>query len=108
MTHGGSTNYDKKNVRDASSCLATNYVITDSATTKQKPESRMNTTDSRMISPDELRARVCENNLLSSEQHKELYDVLIKYQHHLTKRPGRCTNFEYEFKIENSRPIPLH
>jgi len=38
---------------------------------------------------------------------------LIKYQQHLTKRPGRCNMFEYEFKIEgdmpptaNSRPIP--
>jgi hypothetical protein len=114
VTHGGSTSYDNKNARKAALCLATNYVITDSATTQLKPESRMNTPDSRMITPDELRAKVCENNLLSSEQHKELYDMLIKYQHNLTKRPGRCINFEYEFKIEgkmtassNSRPIPF-
>jgi hypothetical protein len=114
ITHGGSTSYENKNVTDASLCLVMNYVITDSATMQQKPVSRMNTADSRMITPDELRAKVCENNLLSSEQHKELYDVLIKYQHNLTKRPGRCTNFQYEFKIEgkmpassNSRPIPF-
>jgi hypothetical protein len=39
---------------------------------------------------------------------------LIKYQQHLTKRPGKCNLFEYEFKIEgempptaNSRSIPF-
>jgi hypothetical protein len=37
----------------------------------------------------------------------------MKYQH-LTKQPEKCTNFEYEFKVEgsipnsaNSRPIPF-
>jgi hypothetical protein len=49
-----------------------------------------------------------------SHQQQELYEVLIRYQQHLTKRPGRCNVFEYEFKIEgdmpptsNSRPIPF-
>jgi len=67
-----------------------------------------------MITGDQLRAKVCENNILSPQQHKELYEVLIKYQQHLTKRPGRCNMLEYEFKIEgdmpptaNSRPIPF-
>jgi len=43
-----------------------------------------------------------------------LYNVLAKYGQHFTKRPGKCPQFEYEFKIEgnvphsaNSRPIPL-
>jgi len=55
-----------------------------------------------------------EKNNLSPQQQEDLFDVLIKYQQHLTKRPGRCTKFEYEFKIEgsiptsaNSRPIPF-
>ena len=40
--------------------------------------------------------------------------MLLKYQQQLTKRPGRCNAFEYEFKIEggmpisaNSRPMPF-
>jgi len=40
--------------------------------------------------------------------------MLAKYRQHLTKRPRKCTQFEYEFKIEgsmphsaNSRPIPF-
>ena len=74
----------------------------------------MNSLEDRMITAEQLRAKVCENNILSSQQQKELYGVLIKYQQHLTKRPGKCNMFEYEFKIEgdmpptaNSRPIPF-
>jgi hypothetical protein len=74
----------------------------------------VNSLDDRVITADKLRAKVCENNMLSPEQQKELYGVLIKYQQHLTKRPGRCNVFEYQFKIEgdmpsaaSSRPIPF-
>jgi hypothetical protein len=74
----------------------------------------VNFLDDRMITADQLHAKVCENNILSPQQQKEIYEVLIKYQQHLTKRPGRCNVFEYEFKIEgdmpptaNSRPIPF-
>jgi hypothetical protein len=68
------------------------------------------------VTDDNSRAitRQSENNNLSPQQQEELYNVLIKYQQHLTKRPGRCTKFEYEFKIDdslptsaNSRPIPF-
>jgi hypothetical protein len=40
--------------------------------------------------------------------------MLNKYKGHFTKRPGKCKNFDYKFKIEgdlpkscNSRPIPF-
>jgi hypothetical protein len=66
-----------------------------------------------MIIAEQLRGKVSENNL-SPQQQGDLYNVLIKYQHHLTKRPGKCIKFEYEFRIEgsipttaNSRPIPF-
>jgi hypothetical protein len=36
---------------------------------------------------------------LSNDQHSRLLNVLTKYQTHLTKRPGRCTGFEYHFSI---------
>jgi hypothetical protein len=71
-------------------------------------------TDDRMVTKEQLRGKGRENNNLSPEQQEELYNVLINYQQHLTKRPGRCTKFEYDFKIEgsmptraNSRPIPF-
>jgi hypothetical protein len=41
---------------------------------------------------------------LSPEQQEDLYNVLAKYRQHLTKQPGKCTQFEYEFKIEGSLP----
>jgi len=67
-----------------------------------------------MITAEQLRGKVSENNNMSPQQQEDLYNVLIKYQQHLTKRPGKCTQFEYEFKIEgnmphsaNSRPFPF-
>jgi hypothetical protein len=74
----------------------------------------MNPQDDRIITSDQLRAKVCENNKLSLQQREEIYGLLLKYQQHLTKRPGRCSVFEYEFQIEgdmptnaNFRPIPF-
>jgi hypothetical protein len=63
----------------------------------------MNSLDDR-ITADQLRAKVCENNILSPQQQKKLYGVLIIYQLHLTKRPGKCNVFEYEFKTEGDVP----
>jgi hypothetical protein len=74
----------------------------------------VNCLDDRVIAADQLRAKVCENNTVSPEQQNQLCGVLIKYQQHLTKRPGRFNTFEYEFKVEgdmpptvNFRPIPF-
>jgi hypothetical protein len=74
----------------------------------------VNSLDDRMLTAYQLRTKGSENNILSPQQQKELYGVLIKYRQHLIKRPGRCNVFEYEFKIEgdvpptaNSRPIPF-
>jgi len=81
---------------------------------QQGRDTRQLATDDRMITTEQLRGKVCENNNLSPQQQEDLYNVLVKYQRHLTKRPGKCTKFEYEFKIEgsiptsaNSRPIPF-
>ena len=81
---------------------------------QQGRDTRQLATDDRMITTEQLRGKVCENNNLSPQQQEDLYNVLVKYQRHLTKRPGKCTKFEYELKIEgsiptsaNSRPIPF-
>ena len=44
-------------------------------------------TDDRMITADRLRGKVSENNNWSPQQPEDLYNVLIKYQQHLTERP---------------------
>jgi hypothetical protein len=98
---------------DTRLCLTTSYVGPNYVRMSQKSGADVNCLDDRTTTVDQLRANVCENNILSPQQ-QELYGVLIKYQQHLTKRPGKCNVFEYEFKIEggmpptaNSRPIPF-
>jgi hypothetical protein len=93
-------------------CFATTSSKTDAVYTQQGVGTSQMMTDDRMITAEQLRGKVIENNNLSQQQ-DDLYNVLIKYQH-ITKRPGKCTKFEYEFKIQgsiptsgNSRPIPF-
>ena len=109
-----SLNKDDDSANEDKLCLTTSYFEPNYVNTSLKPEANANSFDDRMITADQLRAKVCENNILSPQQQKELQEVLIKYQQHLNKRPGRCNMFEYEFKIEgdmpstaSSRPIPF-
>ena len=83
-------------------------------TSPQKSGTNKLRTDDRTISEEQLYTKVCEYNRLSPEQQEDLYNVLAKYRQHLTKRPGKCTQFAYDFKIEgslthsaNSRPAPF-
>ena len=96
--------------------LATTCTKTDDVISPQELGTTSNKlgTDDRTISEEQLRARVCEDNQLSTEQQEDLYNVLAKYRQHVKKRPGKCTQSVYEFKIEgsmphsaNSRPIPF-
>jgi hypothetical protein len=107
-------NNDYGSADDTRLCLTTSYFEPNYANKSQKPNANMNPQDDRIITADQLRAEVCENNILSLQQQEELYGLLLKYQQHLTKRPGRCNVFEYEFQIEgdmptsaNSRQIPF-
>jgi len=74
----------------------TNAVVTQH--TQQRLDTRQIMTDDRMITAEQLRVKVSENNNLSPQQQEDLYNVLIKYQKHLTKRPGKCPKFEYEIQ----------
>jgi hypothetical protein len=82
---------------------------TDDVTSSQDSETNKLGTDDRMISEEQLRAIVCEDNQLSTEQQEDLYNVLAK-----TERPEKRTQCVYEFKIEvsmphgaKSRPLPF-
>jgi len=88
----------------------------DTQHTKQGLDTRQIMTDDRMVTAEQFCGKVSENtsNNLSPHQQEDLHNLLIKYQQHLTKRPGKCTKFDYGFKIEgsiptsaNSRPIPF-
>ena len=104
---------DDDSADDARLCLTTSYFEPNCVNTSRKPEVNVNSLDDRMMTAEKLPAEICENNTLSPQQN-ELYGVLIGYQQHLTKRPGRCNVFEYEFKVKgdmpptaNYRPIPF-
>jgi hypothetical protein len=68
--------------------------------------------DSRNVTSEQLRAKIDESDNLSDFQKEQLYALLLKYKNNLTKRPGRCNQFEYKFemtgdmpKSRNARPI---
>jgi hypothetical protein len=70
--------------------------------------------DKRVITDEELKKKIGRYKDLSEDQRNRLIEILKQYQTHLTKRPGRYTGFEYQFKIEgkepkssNSRTIPF-
>jgi len=95
-------------------CLVTTCPNTDDVTSPQESGTNKLRTDNRTIFEEQLRAEVCEDNRLSTEQQEDLYNVLAKYLQQLSKRPGKWTKFVYEFEIEgsmphnvNSRPTPF-
>jgi hypothetical protein len=53
-------------------------------------------TDDRVITTEQLRGKVRENNNLSQQQ-DDLYNILIKYQH-LTNRPGKMHKFSIQIQ----------
>jgi hypothetical protein len=70
--------------------------------------------DDRVITPNKLKAEISEYDNLNENQCDQLPVVLMKYQPHLTKRPGKCNGFEYHFnnvgklpKSASSRTIPF-
>jgi hypothetical protein len=82
-------NDNNEGAESTSLCLATTCPKTDDVTSSQESGINKIRTDDRMISAEQLRAKVCEGNRLSTEQQDDLYKVLAKYQQHLTKRPGK-------------------
>ena len=60
--------------------------------------------DDRVITPDKLKAKISEYDDLNEIQRDQLLAVLMKYQPHLTKRPGKCKKFEYHFNVVGKLP----
>jgi hypothetical protein len=60
--------------------------------------------DNRVITPDKLKAKISEYDDLNEIQRDQLLTILMKYQPHLTKRPGKCKGFEYHFNVIEKLP----
>jgi hypothetical protein len=52
-----------------------------------------NTPDDRVITHIELKAKISKYGDLNEKERVQLFAVLMKYQPHLTKRPGKCNGF---------------
>jgi acetyl-CoA carboxylase alpha subunit len=72
-------------------------------------------TDDRAITMDQIRELINELEILTSNQKQKLTAVLMKYQGNFTKKPVKCTGFEYTFQVQGqmprstySWPLPLH
>jgi hypothetical protein len=64
-------------------CIAMTHPKTDDGTSSQGSRIK---TDDRMISAEQLRAKVCEGSRLLTEQQEDLYKVLAKCQQHFKKK----------------------
>ena len=51
-----------------------------------------------------MKAKISAYDDLNEIQRNQLLAVLMKYQPHLTKRPGKCNGFEYHFNVEGKLP----
>ena len=88
---------DMKTQKDAGLCLAASCDRADTNGSTQATISSSNPSDSRDVTTEQLRAKINENANLSDFQKEQLYALLLRYKRHLTKRPGRCNQFEYKF-----------
>jgi len=52
-----------------------------------------NTPDDRVITHIKLKVKISKYGDLNEKQRVQLFAVLMKYQPHLTKRPGKCNGF---------------
>jgi hypothetical protein len=52
----------------------------------------LNNQDHKTITLEQMMTTVKENGNFTMPQHDQLLALLMKYQHHPTKQPGRCKN----------------
>ena len=97
---------DPRSLGYTANCVRTKAV--DTPLTPPRLDTRRTISDDRDITAEQLRRKVNESKNLSPQQQDNLYEILVIYLPHLTKRSGRCTQFEYEFQVEGSVPASGH
>jgi hypothetical protein len=88
--------YDSENVDTivhATTNTTINYLQITTSDTHHMISAGNDTPDGRVITPNRLNAKISEYNDLNGNQLAQLFAVLMKYQPHLTKRPGKCSGF---------------
>jgi len=90
--------YEEGNIRDTVPATDTHNTVT----------------DDRAITTTQIRELMNEMENLTSNQKQILTAVLKKHHVNLTKKPGKCRDFEYTFQVQGqllesnySRPLPF-
>ena len=91
-------------IEDATPDATVNCFRTVTSDTYQTTSAMNDTPDDRAITPNQVKAIINEYDNVNETQRNRLMAVLIKYQRHLTKRPGKCTGFGYHFNIVGKLP----
>ena len=91
--------YDSENVDITAHATPNTAVNCFRTTTGNTFHTKNETPDDRAITPDKLKAKISAYDDLNEIQRDQLLALLMKYQPHLTKQPGKCNGFEYHFKI---------
>ena len=69
------------------------------------PRSKSQNPDPRSLLAADLSSLVERVTSLSASEQNELYQVLLRYEDHLTTRPGKCNLFTYRFQVNADKPI---
>jgi len=103
---------DMKTQKEARLCLVARCERAETNDTMQAAISYSDPSDNRDVTSEHPRAKTDENDNLSGFQKEQLYALMLRYKNHLTRRHGRCNQFEYKFemtgdmsKSRNTRPI---
>ena len=99
-------NGDMKTQKDARLCLVASCDRAETNNTSQATISKPDVSDSTDVTTEQLRAKIDENANLSDFQKEQLYALPLRYKSHVTKRPGRCNQFEYKFEMTGDMPKP--
>ena len=64
--------------------------------------------DPRCMTAEGVVSLIEENENLTSNEKRQLVQLLLKYLNNLTTKPGICKSFEYKFEVNSSAPIVGH
>ena len=90
------------------------YKEGDTGNTEPATDTLNTVTDDRAITTDQIRELINGLENLTLNQKQKLTAVLMRHQGNLTKKPGKCRNFQYAFQVQGqlpkstySRPLPF-
>jgi hypothetical protein len=85
---------DIKTQKEAKLYLVSSCNRAETNDTTQVKISNTDLSDSRDVTSEQQKAKINENDNFSGFQNEQIYALLLRCKYHLTKRPGKCNQFE--------------